>query len=524
MKSAAGHVVHDNFGKPSTADRYAQFQNYGKQVLSFVVLRLKSSSFKQELRALILYNAPEEVGNVMFQNPIDAVIIGAGAAGLFAADRLNRAGLSFLVLEADGRAGGRVQSRREIGSDLGLVLDEGANLINSTDTLAIGLLDRFAVPYVRRLPRGVDHMHYVLNGKSYDQAGMQQLLFRAGEPALSQMVRDQIVWEQDANRDIDPYFIAESIADYLKRIGADRPLVTLLHSFFWSEYGRLLEELNLHVLFDYLKIDLTNKSFRLIPNADEAYTVPGGTGQIMAGLEAASHFHIKYGRRVFQITDKFKDHVVVECHNSQGELETYLAKVVLFAAPLHSLRDILVSVSGVRRESLSQARDVTYARGTKLHMKFKTGFHKVYRYPGILLTDSGEQIWPSDTGQNGGGLMTVLTGPMSQTDEALAQRVRQILETLDTAAPGSSGFFVGVERSDAPMSYSGSLRPGEVAELAINKGSERWITMGEASGGELQGYLEGAFRSAEEGTARLIIQLQKTKTLQMMSAKSSLSV
>ena len=99
MKSAAGHVVHDNFGKPSTADRYAQFQNSGTQVLSCVVLRLKSSSFKQELRALILYNAPEEVGNVMFQNPIDAVIIGAGAAGLFAADRLNRAGLSFLVLK-----------------------------------------------------------------------------------------------------------------------------------------------------------------------------------------------------------------------------------------------------------------------------------------------------------------------------------------------------------------------------------------------------------------------------------------
>ena len=108
---------------------------------------------------------------MMFQQPIDAVIIGAGAAGLFAADRLNRAGLSFLILEADDRAGGRVQSRREIGTDLGLVLDEGANLINSTDTLAIGLLNRFDVPYVRRLPRGVDHMHYLLDGLIRDTFG-----------------------------------------------------------------------------------------------------------------------------------------------------------------------------------------------------------------------------------------------------------------------------------------------------------------------------------------------------------------
>jgi monoamine oxidase len=349
----------------------------------------------------------KERGQIMFQQPIDAVIIGAGAAGLFAADRLNRAGLSFLVLEADDHAGGRVQSRREAGTDLGLVIDEGANLINSTDTLAIGLLNRFAVPYVRRLPRGVDHMHYVLDGKSYDQAAMQHLLFQAGATALGHMAQDQLAWEQDANPDIDSRFIAESIADYLRRIGADRSLLVMLHSFFWSEYGRTLEELNLHVLFDYFQIDLAGRSFRLIPNADEAYTVPGGTEQIIDGLEAASHAHIKYRRRVFQISDRLNDHVMIECHDNEGRTEAYHAKAVLFAAPLHSLGDILVSVSGVRRESLNQARAVTYARGTKLHMKFKRGFRKIYRYPGILLTDSGEQIWPSDIGQGGGGLMTV---------------------------------------------------------------------------------------------------------------------
>jgi hypothetical protein len=106
---------------------------------------------------------------------------------------------------------------------------------------------------------------------------------------------------------------------------------------------------------------------------------------------------------------------------------------------------------------------------------------------------------------------------MPPGEQALTQRVGQVLEVLDIAAPGSSGFFAGVERSDAPMSYSGSLRPGEVADLAINKGSERWITMGEASGGELQGYLEGAFRSAEAGTARLIMQLRKAKALLSMA-------
>lgn len=421
------------------------------------------------------------------------------------------------MLEVDDRPGGRVQSRREIGSDLGLVIDEGANLINSTDTLAIGLLNRFDIPYVRRLRRGVDHMHYVLNGVSYDQAGMQDLQFDVGESALAQIASDQENWVGDSNRDINIRFIGESIADYLERIKAARPLIILLHSFFWSEYGRRLDELNLHVLFDYLQVDLASRSFRLIPNADEAFTVPGGSWQIMAGLEALSHDHIKYGRRVFQISDKHNDHVVVECHDKSGQTETYHAKAVLFTAPMHSLSDILVSVSGIKRESLSQARAVTYGRGTKLHMKFRTGFHKIYNYPGILMTDNGEQIWPSDTGQGGAGLMTVLTGPIPSGDEALEQHVRQVLTTLDIVAPTSSSYFVGVERSDAPMSYSGSLRPGEIAQLAINKGSERWITMGEANGGEMQGYLEGAFRSADVGTARLIMQLQKARILQSIN-------
>ena len=417
----------------------------------------------------------------------------------------------------DDRPGGRIQSRREIGTDLGLTIDEGANLINSTDTLAIGLLNRFDIPYVRRLRRGVDHMHYVLDGVSYDQAGMQDLQFEAGEQALTQIARDQEEWERDSNRDINIHFIDESIAHYLQRIGAVRPLVVLLHSFFWSEYGRRLEELNLHVLFDYLQVYLANGSFKLIPNADEAFTVPGGSWQIMAGLEALSHDHIKYGRRVFQISDKKNDHVVVECHDKSGSTETYHAKAVLFTAPLHSLSDILVSVSGINRGSLNQARAVTYGRGTKLHMKFKNGFHKIYNYPGILMTDNGEQIWPSDTGQGSAGLMTVLTGPIPADESALERHVKQVLDTLDIVAPTSSSYFVGAERSDAPMSYSGSLRPGEVSELAINKGSERWITMGEANGGEMQGYLEGAFRSADVGTARLILQLQKARLLQSVS-------
>ena len=128
-----------------------------------------------------------------------------------------------------------------------------------------------------------------------------------------------------------------------------------------------------------------------------------------------------------------------------------------------------------------------------------------------MLTDTGEQIWPSSTGQGGAGLLTVLTGPLPAGRAAAVVMAGQVLMALDRILPDLSDLYVGVERSDAPMSYSGSLRPGELAHLAIHEGAARWTTIGEASGGPLQGYLEGALRSADAGVSRYILSRRKAR-------------
>jgi monoamine oxidase len=431
--------------------------------------------------------------------PIDTevLIIGAGAAGLYAAYLLQQSGIRFMVLEADKHAGGRVYSRPEMTTHLGLVLDEGANLINSTDRIAISLLNRFGIGYVRRLTLGADPMHYIYEGKVFDQSEMEAYLFDSSASCLAQIAADEVLWNQDEERAHNPIFINDSIADYLKRHGACPVLMTVLRSFFWSEYGRALEHLNLHVLLDYLQVDLVGKSFALIPNVDEAYTVPGGAGQITDKLEQACHDHIEYERRVFLIKDSNSEHITVQAYDEQAQVKSYRARMLFFAAPLHSLKNIDVNVEGVSIEALTEARAVTYGRGTKLHLKFAAGFHALYHYPGILLTDTGEQIWPSSTGQGGAGLLTVLTGPMAVDEQVMAEKVAQVLDVLEIASPGIGAHFEGFERSEAPMSYSGALQPGEDADLLINAGGLRWMTIGEASSVELQGYFEGALRTAE---------------------------
>ncbi len=441
----------------------------------------------------------------------EVLIVGAGIAGLYAAYRLLQANIPFKVLEADDHAGGRIKSRREKNSQLGLVLDEGANLINSTDRLAIKLMDHFDINYVRRLKPGMDSMHYLIAGEEYNQQRFDQLLFSESRIAINHITADQEIWRDDKMRDINPKFIDESIASYLKRIDAGPILRVMLKSFFWSEYGYEIDNLNLHVLFDYLQIDLSCPCFILIPNVDEAYTVPGGTGQITSNLEKICHDNVIYNRRV-NVIDEIAGVIHVSSINSEQKTETHTAKHILFAAPLHSLKNIKVMVADLATKSVEQAGAASYANGAKLHLKFEPGFEKLYRYSGILLTDTGEQIWTSSTGQGGAGLLTVLTGPVPAGRASAVEYAGRVLLALDKICPGLSELFVGVERSDAPMSYSGSLRPGELAHLAIVDGAKRWTTIGEAASGELQGYLEGALRSADDAVTRYVLGRRSHKT------------
>ena len=454
---------------------------------------------------------PEPVSQKLKPLSVDAdvIIVGAGISGLYAARRLRAAGFSVIMFEADARTGGRVKSRPEHFSRLGLTLDDGANLINSTDTLALKLMNEFNIRYVRRLKPGMDSMNYLVNGVLHSQVEFDRLLFSESRIAINAILADQEIWRADDDRDVNPKFFDESIASYLDRIHAGPVLRTMLKSFFWSEYGHEIQNLNLHVLFDYLEIDLNSPCFQLIPNVDEAYTVPGGTEQITDKLDDHLMDCIHFDARVHHISDA-AGIVEVEA-NQRGSPLRHTARHLFFAAPLHSLKKIKVEMEGLSQHSLDQASITTYANGAKLHLKFEEGFHDLYRYAGILLTDTGEQIWPSGTGQGGAGLLTVLTGPIPPSRAAAVFHAGQVLLSLERIMPYLSEHYVGVERSDAPMSYSGSLAPGEMAHLAIHDGARRWTTIGEASGGPLQGYLEGALRSADAGVTRYIIERRQKR-------------
>jgi len=72
----------------------------------------------------------------------DVVVVGAGLAGLTAADLLRRRGRSVIVLEAEDRVGGRV---RDLPLGRGEVLETGAEFIGPTQDRIAALARRFGV-------------------------------------------------------------------------------------------------------------------------------------------------------------------------------------------------------------------------------------------------------------------------------------------------------------------------------------------------------------------------------------------
>ncbi len=88
------------------------------------------------------------------------VVIGAGLAGLAAADELKRAGIDVVVLEARDRVGGRVWSQT---LENGAVVEMGAEFILPGCTEVLGMVERFrlglwdkGMRYGQREPRGVE--------------------------------------------------------------------------------------------------------------------------------------------------------------------------------------------------------------------------------------------------------------------------------------------------------------------------------------------------------------------------------
>jgi zeta-carotene desaturase len=116
----------------------------------------------------------------------DAIVIGAGFAGLSAAVRLARAGARVLVLEARGRLGGRATSFED--RETGEVVDNGQHVLMGCCLETFAFLDEIdALRNVRRQPQLIVNM--------IDRAGRSSTLSCPALPPPLHLVAGLVDWD-----------------------------------------------------------------------------------------------------------------------------------------------------------------------------------------------------------------------------------------------------------------------------------------------------------------------------------------
>jgi monoamine oxidase len=87
------------------------------------------------------------------EKKVDVVVVGAGMAGLYAAQTLKKAGKSVVILEASHRVGGRVLNL-QVGPGKNDVSEAGAQWINSDERIIQKLMKRFNLKTYQNYTKG----------------------------------------------------------------------------------------------------------------------------------------------------------------------------------------------------------------------------------------------------------------------------------------------------------------------------------------------------------------------------------
>jgi monoamine oxidase len=234
-------------------------------------------------------------------NGTRVVIVGAGISGMAAALQLLERGFDVQILEAQQRAGGRVETLRAPFSD-GLYAEAGATYIPGAHDLTHAYLRRFQIPLHlipeeqlftlwniagKRVRIGRDEQWAVELSSKEREAGLAGMVQAYIAPALARLgdVRSDS-WPGSAARDLDQM----SYRDFLAGAGASPGAIALIRRMFPDIHGEGIEDTS--ALFCLR--DFTNEG-------GGWSLISGGSDALPNAMARELQAHIHYGARVERI-------------------------------------------------------------------------------------------------------------------------------------------------------------------------------------------------------------------------------
>ena len=392
------------------------------------------------------------------------VVIGAGFAGLAAADALRGGGAEVTVLEARDRVGGRVWS---LPFGEGAVVERGAEFILADYESMNALAARFGIPkvlkgtpYGRRVPVGAE---------AVSQADLEDAFARIAE-----------------SRTPD----GASAAGVIAGLGLDPPVEALIRTRVSISNGHPVDDLEASVL------DEGASTFGDFDN----HTLEGGNMRLATALAAELGEAVRLASPVQRVRWS-NDAVAVATDRDETE-----ADAVVIAIPTAPLAEIEFDppLEGATAEAL---RAVTYGQNSKLFLRLRSPAP-----PSAIMSVAGHFWTYTQLGADGEPAPFVVgyagtTSAIDALGDSDAERwVAALVELRDDLDPEPEGALLSSWHDDPWVrgSYSARTLSSPLRDDDLTKPIGPLFFAGEHTAGAWHGLMEGALRSGQRAAHQIL--------------------
>lgn len=486
------------------------------------------------LRAGLLVGAAGAVGPGLAAGPATAVragaagqprvlVVGAGLAGLCAADVLRRSGIAATVVEAADRVGGRCWTLRGHFADA-QVVERGGELIDTGHTAIRQLIQDLRLETDNLLaaePQGTVPLYWFDGAPyTYDQAtnDLKAIWQQLKSDLQAASYPTTYTTSTARGRELDRMSILDWIARYVPG-GRTSKLGRLLDVAYAIEYGADCSGQSVLNMLYLLGYSGPGK-LRIFGPSDEKFRVRGGNDQIVSALAARLTGQIKLGTRLVALArGAGTTWQVTTSSGARSTTATY--DHVVLALPFSLLREVDLSragFTGVKATAIASSR---MGANTKLQVQFRSRHWHTLGGTGDTYADTGYQsTWDVSRAQPGAsGILVDYTGGTpalgfkGATPAALAQR---FLGQIEPVLPGITTQWNGRVSLDDWSTYPwtrGSYSYWGVGDYTTFAGAEgepvgTCFFAGEHTSQDFQGYLNGAVETGQRAAAQLLATLK----------------
>ncbi len=463
-------------------------------------------------------------------------VIGAGLAGLTAAYRLAKQGVSVSVFEAGTRSGGRVLTKKDFHA--GMFCEMGGELIDRNHSSLLGLARDLGVE-IEGFPGEADDISetlYFSGGQIYRDSDLNEaarplvkIIRRDREKIFGNVEGETLDFRTAGKYPNSKAFDQQSLAEYFENLrGVDGWFKRLVGHAYVTEFGLELHEqsaLNIHLLIDF---DLSDGEFSLFGDSDESLRVKGGNSELIEKLTAAvvgNIGEIQYGNRLVSMEDTGTK-VRLQFLDPNGSTREFIADRVVCAMPFSLLRSVEIRTPLSAPNALA-VRRMAYGSHAKSILGTRDRFWRkshvgIPAFNGSWVNDlSSQAYWETSRGQLGSaGILSSFRGgaagmkPLEwSSDHTLDTVVGGFLKPFareDRARLGRTMLEAkaSIEWASSPFSLGSYFcpRPGDTTTLIGAAETPEWggrlVFAGEHTSSNY-GYMDAAVESGIKAVERL---------------------